>query len=142
MRLYRQVGHRGRGVTQGAVRGPLLYPICLQYLDFDNLPDTNFSCVGKVIGGYYADLETNCQMFHVCTIGQLDEPMDIRFLCLNGTVFDQVVPPVVSHPALTVSISGDPSLREDRRGRLLQIRAVLQPQSGAVRQHPAVFVGR
>ncbi|XP_025828976.1 uncharacterized protein LOC108744549 isoform X1 [Agrilus planipennis] len=59
------------------------------FLDFDNLPDTNFSCVGKVIGGYYADLETNCQMFHVCTIGQLDEPMDIRFLCLNGTVFDQ-----------------------------------------------------
>lgn len=64
--------------------------IILQYLDFDNLPDTNFSCVGKVIGGYYADLETSCQMFHVCTIGQLDEPMDIRFLCLNGTVFDQV----------------------------------------------------
>ncbi|CAH0556050.1 unnamed protein product [Brassicogethes aeneus] len=60
-----------------------------EFLDFDNLPDTNFSCVGKVIGGYYADLETNCQMFHVCTIGQLDEPMDIRFLCLNGTVFDQ-----------------------------------------------------
>ncbi|XP_065155608.1 mucin-4-like [Atheta coriaria] len=59
------------------------------FLDFDNLPDTNFSCVGKVIGGYYADLETSCQMFHVCTIGQLDEPMDIRFLCLNGTVFDQ-----------------------------------------------------
>ncbi|XP_076265613.1 uncharacterized protein LOC143199578 [Rhynchophorus ferrugineus] len=59
------------------------------YLDFDNLPETNFTCVGKVIGGYYADLETNCQMFHVCTIGQLDEPMDIRFLCLNGTVFDQ-----------------------------------------------------
>nr|XP_023026288.1 uncharacterized protein LOC111514283 [Leptinotarsa decemlineata] len=59
------------------------------FLDFDNLPDTNFTCVGKVIGGYYADLETNCQMFHVCTIGQLDEPMDIRFLCLNGTVFDQ-----------------------------------------------------
>lgn len=62
-----------------------------QYLDFDNLPDTNFSCVGKVIGGYYADLETSCQMFHVCTIGQHNEPMDIRFLCLNGTVFDQVI---------------------------------------------------
>lgn len=41
-----------------------------QYLDFDNLPDTNFSCDGKVIGGYYADTETGCQMFHVCTIGQ------------------------------------------------------------------------
>lgn len=61
----------------------------IQYLDFDNLPETNFTCAGKVIGGYYADLETSCQMFHVCTIGQLDEPMDIKFLCLNGTVFDQ-----------------------------------------------------
>ncbi|KAJ6647098.1 hypothetical protein Bhyg_02318 [Pseudolycoriella hygida] len=59
------------------------------YLDFDNLPETNFTCAGKVIGGYYADLETSCQMFHVCTIGQLEEPMDIKFLCLNGTVFDQ-----------------------------------------------------
>ncbi|KAG8039793.1 hypothetical protein G9C98_000522 [Cotesia typhae] len=28
-------------------------------------------------------------MFHVCTIGQKDEIMDIKFLCLNGTVFDQ-----------------------------------------------------
>ncbi|XP_035727803.1 rho GTPase-activating protein gacF-like isoform X1 [Vespa mandarinia] len=61
----------------------------IKYLDFHNLPDTNFSCQGKVIGGYYADLETGCQMFHVCTIGQKDEIMDIRFLCLNGTIFDQ-----------------------------------------------------
>lgn len=61
-----------------------------QYLDFDNLPDTNFTCAGKVIGGYYADLEASCQMFHVCTVGQQGEPMDIKFLCLNGTVFDQV----------------------------------------------------
>ncbi|GFG33695.1 hypothetical protein Cfor_11740, partial [Coptotermes formosanus] len=59
------------------------------YLDFDNLPDTNFSCEGKVIGGYYADVETGCQMFHVCTIGQKGETTDIKFLCLNGTVFDQ-----------------------------------------------------
>lgn len=59
------------------------------YLDFDNLPDTNFSCDGKVIGGYYADTETGCQMFHVCTIGQKGEITDIKFLCLNGTVFDQ-----------------------------------------------------
>lgn len=44
--------------------------VLLQYLDFDNLPETNFSCENKVIGGYYADVETGCQMFHVCTIGQ------------------------------------------------------------------------
>ncbi|XP_054274226.1 uncharacterized protein LOC128994041 isoform X2 [Macrosteles quadrilineatus] len=59
------------------------------FLDFDNLPETNFSCEGKVIGGYYADTETGCQMFHVCTIGQKGEVTDIKFLCLNGTVFDQ-----------------------------------------------------
>ncbi|KAK2581978.1 hypothetical protein KPH14_002417 [Odynerus spinipes] len=59
------------------------------YLDFDNLPETNFSCHGKVIGGYYADVEAGCQMFHVCTIGQKGEIMDIKFLCLNGTIFDQ-----------------------------------------------------
>ncbi|EFA09604.2 uncharacterized protein LOC100142573 isoform X1 [Tribolium castaneum] len=80
-----------RGLLWLYLLGCFLFVAALEpgFLDFDNLPDTNFSCVGKVIGGYYADLETNCQMFHVCTIGQLDEPMDIRFLCLNGTVFDQ-----------------------------------------------------
>ncbi|CAL8140511.1 unnamed protein product [Orchesella dallaii] len=59
------------------------------FLDFENLPITRFSCEGKVIGGYYADVETGCQMFHVCTLGQKDEVQDIKFLCLNGTVFDQ-----------------------------------------------------
>ncbi|XP_022910742.2 enolase-phosphatase E1-like [Onthophagus taurus] len=59
------------------------------YLDFDNLPDTNFSCAWRIVGGYYADVEAACQMFHVCTLGQNNETMDIRFLCLNGTVFDQ-----------------------------------------------------
>lgn len=44
--------------------------LLLQFLDFDNLPVTRFSCEGKVIGGYYADVETGCQMFHVCTLGQ------------------------------------------------------------------------
>ncbi|XP_050429333.1 mucin-2-like [Adelges cooleyi] len=68
-----------------------IYTFAVQpgYLDFDNLPETNFSCDGKVIGGYYADVETGCQMFHVCTIGQKAEITDIKFLCLNGTVFDQ-----------------------------------------------------
>jgi len=51
-------------------------------LDFDNLPDTNFSCEGKVIGGYYADVETGCQMFHVCTIGQ-------KGLCCSNKLFYQ-----------------------------------------------------
>jgi len=64
-----------------------------QYLDFDNLPDTNFSCDGKVIGGYYADVETGCQMFHVCTIGQKGKPLlrtitSVRAYGKNATRFD------------------------------------------------------
>lgn len=31
---------------------------------------SGFSCEGKVIGGYYADIASGCQMFHVCTLGQ------------------------------------------------------------------------
>ncbi|XP_043247254.1 uncharacterized protein LOC122394439 [Amphibalanus amphitrite] len=58
-------------------------------LNLENLPDTSFSCEGKVVGGYYADIETKCQMFHVCTLGSKGETQDIKFLCLQGTVFDQ-----------------------------------------------------
>ncbi|EDS44604.1 conserved hypothetical protein [Culex quinquefasciatus] len=32
----------------------------------DNMPKTSFSCRDKILGGYYADSETQCQMFHVC----------------------------------------------------------------------------
>lgn len=32
----------------------------------DHLPDTVFSCRDKVLGGYYADPDAQCQMFHVC----------------------------------------------------------------------------
>lgn len=32
----------------------------------ENMPDTEFSCRDKILGGYYADAETQCQMFHIC----------------------------------------------------------------------------
>lgn len=32
----------------------------------NEMPATSFSCKDKIIGGYYADPETSCQMFHVC----------------------------------------------------------------------------
>jgi len=57
--------------------------------DLDHLPMSGFTCEDKVIGGYYADIESGCQMFHVCTFGQNEEIIDIKFLCLSGTVFDQ-----------------------------------------------------
>lgn len=31
-----------------------------------NMPKTQFTCRDKILGGYYADPETQCQMFHVC----------------------------------------------------------------------------
>ncbi len=32
----------------------------------DSIPDTSFTCEDKITGGYYADAEAECQMFHVC----------------------------------------------------------------------------
>ncbi|XP_043247519.1 mucin-5AC-like [Amphibalanus amphitrite] len=53
---------------------------------YDALPETSFSCEGRVVGGYYADVEAGCQMFHVCGTSQRTS---FRFLCPNNTVFDQ-----------------------------------------------------
>ncbi|XP_077286602.1 uncharacterized protein LOC143911553 [Arctopsyche grandis] len=55
----------------------------------DQLPDTEFSCRDKVLGGYYADPDAQCQMFHVCVKVAGVGIQDFRFLCPNGTAFDQ-----------------------------------------------------
>ncbi|XP_063227713.1 adhesive plaque matrix protein-like [Bacillus rossius redtenbacheri] len=53
------------------------------------MPDTSFDCRDKILGGYYADLETDCQMFHVCVKVPGVGVQDFRFLCPNDTSFDQ-----------------------------------------------------
>lgn len=53
----------------GAVRRPPNY-------HHDHMPETSFTCAGKVVGGYYADPDADCQMFHVCV--QVDEH-DVSF---------------------------------------------------------------
>ncbi|XP_031338159.1 uncharacterized protein LOC116167064 isoform X2 [Photinus pyralis] len=50
---------------------------------YSHIPKTKFSCRG-LDAGYYADLETDCQVFHIC-----DEGRKLSFLCPNGTVFQQ-----------------------------------------------------
>lgn len=30
------------------------------------MPKTDFTCRDKILGGYYADADTQCQMFHIC----------------------------------------------------------------------------
>ncbi|XP_063540866.1 GATA zinc finger domain-containing protein 14-like isoform X2 [Cydia strobilella] len=58
------------------------------YPTLGNIPRTTFSCAGRK-PGYYADQETNCQAFRVCTAGSTYGFQS--FLCPNGTLFNQAV---------------------------------------------------
>ena len=55
--------------------------------------ETSFTCDGLTFGGYYADPEQECQVYHVC----LRDPVDLEalypvsFVCPNGTVFNQEI---------------------------------------------------
>ncbi|XP_055923671.1 putative mediator of RNA polymerase II transcription subunit 26 [Eupeodes corollae] len=65
-------------VYQGVVGRPGIdFPI------FPRIPQTTFSC-RSYGNGYFADLETTCQVFHIC-----EEGRKISFLCPNGTIFQQ-----------------------------------------------------
>ncbi|XP_029179103.1 GATA zinc finger domain-containing protein 14-like isoform X2 [Nylanderia fulva] len=52
------------------------------------MPETSFSCRNKIVGSYYADPETDCQVFHVC-VSVAGTIQDYKFLCPNDTAFDQ-----------------------------------------------------
>ncbi|KAL6431017.1 hypothetical protein ACFW04_007046 [Cataglyphis niger] len=52
------------------------------------MPETSFSCRNKIVGSYYADPETDCQVFHVC-VSVAGSIQDYKFLCPNDTAFDQ-----------------------------------------------------
>jgi len=53
------------------------------YPTYSSVPRTSFSC--DVQGpGYYADMETSCQIFHICHANIQDS-----FICPEGTVFNQ-----------------------------------------------------
>merc|ERR1711990_483364 len=57
------------------------------------VPSTSFSCVGKAEGGYYADVETGCQVVHTCGGGSkvVNKYSFIKYsaLCSNGTIYSQ-----------------------------------------------------
>ncbi|MCL4148182.1 UNVERIFIED_CONTAM: hypothetical protein GTU68_050356 [Idotea baltica] len=68
------------------------FPVDYEYVLRSNLVET-FSCENLPYG-YYADIENNCQVFHIClpvTDGQGDliETAQFSFLCGNETVFSQ-----------------------------------------------------
>ncbi|KAH7951971.1 uncharacterized protein LOC119393927 [Rhipicephalus sanguineus] len=55
-------------------------------------PPSNFSCEGRQYG-YYADVELDCEYFHVCTVSIGSEGQRVfvkhSFRCDEGTFFDQ-----------------------------------------------------
>merc|ERR1712106_354304 len=59
------------------------YPI------YSEVPETGFGCEGQVDGGYYADPEAECQVFHICANDGAGGLSQFSFLCPNGTVFNQ-----------------------------------------------------
>ncbi|XP_042877707.1 flocculation protein FLO11-like [Penaeus japonicus] len=58
----------------------------IDYPTFQTLPKTGFDCASKQSGGYYADPEADCQVFHVCWGRR-----KASFLCPVGTLFNQEV---------------------------------------------------
>jgi hypothetical protein len=59
------------------------YPILAE------VPETAFSCSGQVDGGYYADKDAQCQVFHICTSDGQVTKKSIRFsnepdICLTN----------------------------------------------------------
>lgn len=54
------------------------------YPTLREIPTTDFSCEGRV-DGYYADVQTGCQVFHVCS----SLAPKSSFLCNNGSIFNQ-----------------------------------------------------
>merc|ERR1712218_395923 len=59
------------------------YPI------YAEVPESGFTCDGQVDGGYYADPEAECQVFHICTSDGKGGLGKYSFLCPNGTIFNQ-----------------------------------------------------
>merc|ERR1719290_452556 len=53
------------------------------------VPDSSFSCDGRVEGGYYSDTELQCQAFQICVHDSVGGLVKYSFLCPNGSLFDQ-----------------------------------------------------
>lgn len=54
---------------------------------YTQIPKTSFTCTGVPYEpGMYADMETQCQAYHMCFQGRKES-----FLCGIGTVFNQAI---------------------------------------------------
>ncbi|XP_065339154.1 uncharacterized protein LOC135938981 [Cloeon dipterum] len=59
----------------------------VDYPTYRTIPQTNFDCATQRYKGFFADPDTQCQVWHYCDLngGQAS------FLCPNGTIFSQVL---------------------------------------------------
>ncbi|XP_015930191.2 putative uncharacterized protein DDB_G0286901 [Parasteatoda tepidariorum] len=55
------------------------------YPNLDKIPETSFDCRRQKSPGYYGDVESQCQVFHICQAGGRQN----SFLCPVGTIFNQ-----------------------------------------------------
>ncbi|KAG5678667.1 hypothetical protein PVAND_008320 [Polypedilum vanderplanki] len=63
------------------------YTAGIDYPNYSEVPKGgSFSCQNR-LPGYYADMETRCQVWHWC----VHSGHQYSFLCPNGTVFNQAV---------------------------------------------------
>ena len=83
--MYGAAGDDAVAALQGSIPGVPGedYPI------YAEVPETGFTCDGQVDGGYYADPEAECQVFHICTADGQGGLAKYSFLCPNGTIFNQ-----------------------------------------------------
>ncbi|KAH7977360.1 hypothetical protein HPB49_000944 [Dermacentor silvarum] len=58
----------------------------VDYPDYKEIPRTSFRCSQQPYEGMYADLEAQCQVYHVCHNGRKES-----FLCGPGTIFNQQI---------------------------------------------------
>lgn len=56
----------------------------VDYTIYSEIPKTSFDCKQQQFPGYYADVEAQCQVFHICALNTT-----FNFLCPNGTIFSQ-----------------------------------------------------
>ncbi|OQV19920.1 hypothetical protein BV898_06187 [Hypsibius exemplaris] len=58
----------------------------VSYPTLNAIPKTSFDCSSKAQPGFYADVETQCQVFHRCE----QSGNQTAYLCSNTTVFNQI----------------------------------------------------
>ncbi|KAG8200116.1 hypothetical protein JTE90_018906 [Oedothorax gibbosus] len=83
------INHTSLASEDSLEKAELYMEACAKQELFASAPPLNFSCDDKVAGGYYADTDTGCHIFHLCAPSNLQSLTDHPFCCHPELVFDQ-----------------------------------------------------